>query len=67
MNAATSLELTPSLNVQDGDEDSCDKPTLDEDPGDEVDEEEILAEVKLAAIARKSRLFDYSPLLIKCR
>jgi hypothetical protein len=43
-----------SEDLQDGDENCHDKPTLDEDPNDEVvDDEEVLAEVKLAATIRK--------------
>lgn len=43
-----------SEDFQDGDGESHDKPTLDEDPNDEVvDDGDFLAEVKLAATIRK--------------
>jgi hypothetical protein len=38
----------------DKDEHSYDKPTLDEDPNDEVSQEDVLAQVKLAATIRKA-------------
>ena len=49
---SSSAHQTASEDLQDGDEDSYDKPTLDEDPNDEVDEKDVLAQVKLAATIR---------------
>lgn len=43
-----------SEDFQDEDGHSYDKPTLDEDPIDEVGEEDVLAQVKLAATIRKA-------------
>ncbi len=46
------------MNLQDEDNSpSRDKPILDEDPNEEVAEEDVLAEVKLAATIRQSRCF----------
>jgi hypothetical protein len=64
LNLAAATAVEPSLthetaseNLQDEDEDPCDKPTLDEDPNDEVDDDEdLLAEVKLAATIREAFL-----------
>ena len=40
---------TESDDLQDRDEDDTPRPTLDEDPNDEVDDGDVLSKVKLAA------------------